>query len=1391
METQAGMIRTAMGITPDGIMCIYPDRELSRTAAGDWSDDFDDFEYHGPLSWTQARQYGAEESMAKDLPEHRIGSVEEAQKLANQITDKAGVPRAEVSHDPRYHYSFAQAHHEHPGRGRIVLSTGGMNRLTLLHEVAHHIDRHKGTQDPDEVHGDSFRQHFEDLLPHHHPNSYVAQNAFRHHFYWTDQKMRDGVDARHGERNPEMTEKERAAPPVEKPHPLWESDPEHVEKANNAMKWRSEPHGYLKYMHQYPELDYEDEGDYERADAHMADEDLAQGLSPHLVPPHMLEAWVKHHPNPKAMEEPEWDEEGNDKPLHHTGAAAEESQHFPRPVGFPDESSYTHEEGVHRGVAVVLPPHIHKFVHDPDQPPAAKAHMLLSEIKKQKAQNNGPEGETGSTGGLGNYWSPSPHKAAEYATGSGYEAYRQHERQHNCGDPDYGDGGCPTTEVVMHADTPGEKHHWHEQHRPGEKYDPSYSWRLLVRPGSPVNVRGVSWREGNDHWDSSRKYSDEGSRWHKETPFTRYDFAHPVKKQAGVTFGPGAQMGESEYDPDETWDHRPMWDQWHPKLNPEVHRHLALDLPGSHPAHNEKLPMEERARSVLAETVKRGNVGTHWTDDPDYDHLSTGNGRVQPGQTRVTLHAKTPPRDHIEDADWVLEQRGVRDWDFDPEREVPMKRNAPLEVHGITWHSVKGPVRHDFGQPIRVHAGFQVVADYESPQTQGHYDAEHKALDYVMDERRYNSAAEAQQHADEITDKEGLPRVHVTIRRTGGDSRYLIPNPDAKTPRGRMPKVQLHHEMLDEHTLIHELAHHKHITEMFPGYEPNDEAIAEYQDDDPGGHGGGFQKHYHQMITDHHSKGRDFADDVRYHAQKRGVWKAASVSVHTPDSPLVISCTPGLRSRSASVPAGTKGVDNEGHRVQMTDFDGWAHMDGSHGHEDNTNIGDHPVRTEHGIWTPSGRYWGPNSEENDQRLFDGEHLRPEVREDILDRLNHFFDDHGYVGWREWAKVYFAGSEAAKWAPFNGDFDIIIGINWPDFREANPQHEDENDLQVATEMTDGLWKHVNVDSYYFHLDDGKTVGPFDRTFFVNPLAWDIRKLHPYAAYDVTDDRWAVKPLMVPKDWSAASLPDSYWEYADSLVKEIDAIGKLPPEERARMADNLWEQIHTHRSDAFSDGGKGMFDISNIIEKYLDQHPEKPWARLKKWRSAPARPTASEPEPFIPTTASSVRNVQEADGADYDGVMVALVPPAEVCHGLAVDGGEPVDNMHITLAYLGGKEEHDEDQLAMLPHYVQAWARTQKPLKARVGGVGTFVNPAEHVLWAAVDIPHGTVFRDSLVDFLERRGYQVRHDHGWTPHITLQYSNSHFRFMPKIHPQDWDVTDVFCCIGGTWRSYPLGG
>jgi 2'-5' RNA ligase/phage-related protein len=167
-------------------------------------------------------------------------------------------------------------------------------------------------------------------------------------------------------------------------------------------------------------------------------------------------------------------------------------------------------------------------------------------------------------------------------------------------------------------------------------------------------------------------------------------------------------------------------------------------------------------------------------------------------------------------------------------------------------------------------------------------------------------------------------------------------------------------------------------------------------------------------------------------------------------------------------------------------------------------------------------------------------------------------------------------------------------------------------------------------------------------------------------------------------------------------------------------------------------------------------------------------------------------QAAAVAHDDGVMVAFVPPRAIAEDLALDGGQLADDLHITLAYLGNKADYTPEQLSLLPQLVSSWAARQKPVTIRTGGVGKFTNAYkdQHVLWAAADIPGGAQMHTSLASELERYGFRLPSEHGWTPHMTLRFVDQHFRFMPHVPDRRWEATEVVAFIGAARHAVRLG-
>jgi ribosomal protein S18 acetylase RimI-like enzyme len=230
----------------------------------------------------------------------------------------------------------------------------------------------------------------------------------------------------------------------------------------------------------------------------------------------------------------------------------------------------------------------------------------------------------------------------------------------------------------------------------------------------------------------------------------------------------------------------------------------------------------------------------------------------------------------------------------------------------------------------------------------------------------------------------------------------------------------------------------------------------------------------------------------------------------------------------------------------------------------------------------------------DHRLFDeNAHLRPDVRRYIMSTMRLWWSQ-SYEKWSVWSQVYFAGSEASEWTSDtlegNNDFDVLVGVDYEGFKENNPTYKDWTNQQITDAMNLGFRAHNGPTMI---VVDGTPYGPFDRTTYVNPDSYDIRKIKPYAAYNVSKDKWAIRPPHLPH-WSIDEMPKAVVRVLRACDRLANDILKLPEPERTQQGAALFDAWHSDRSRAFGPNGEGWYDIANLREKWLDQ--EGVWAEI---------------------------------------------------------------------------------------------------------------------------------------------------------------------------------------------------
>lgn len=249
----------------------------------------------------------------------------------------------------------------------------------------------------------------------------------------------------------------------------------------------------------------------------------------------------------------------------------------------------------------------------------------------------------------------------------------------------------------------------------------------------------------------------------------------------------------------------------------------------------------------------------------------------------------------------------------------------------------------------------------------------------------------------------------------------------------------------------------------------------------------------------------------------------------------------------------------------------------------------------------SGYFSAPQSG-LDPHIFDGEHIKSDVRDHILGVL-HTYLDARYHGVRTWLAAWLAGSGISyQWAGDrgNGDLDVLFGIDFPRFYETNPTYQGISEWEFSELMNSDLKK--NLWPRTAHTDfHGQT---YEVTYYLNPgtTSQSIAAIHPYAAYNLTHDRWDIRPPSLPEN-PRSLYPKEWWDAVDaeeaharllvdrhtklrsmmaSTHPNSPAFKNLITSERlvVEEAKNLFDSIHLGRKQAFAPDGDGYGDYYNF-------------------------------------------------------------------------------------------------------------------------------------------------------------------------------------------------------------------
>lgn len=174
---------------------------------------------------------------------------------------------------------------------------------------------------------------------------------------------------------------------------------------------------------------------------------------------------------------------------------------------------------------------------------------------------------------------------------------------------------------------------------------------------------------------------------------------------------------------------------------------------------------------------------------------------------------------------------------------------------------------------------------------------------------------------------------------------------------------------------------------------------------------------------------------------------------------------------------------------------------------------------------------------------------------------------------------------------------------------------------------------------------------------------------------------------------------------------------------------------------------------------------------------------------------------ADGSHMSGAMIALMPTAEDAGRLAIDGGEAVDQLHLTLRYLGKGADFDEAARAAIVDSVRALAEGMPPVTSKIFGAAHWNGNGDEPswVWSVGDDPKHGPSLEAAQGMAEEALLMAPMDvelppphTPWVAHVCGAYSDELDLIIPmeeRLGPVTFDRVRV--AFARDYTDIPLGG
>lgn len=163
---------------------------------------------------------------------------------------------------------------------------------------------------------------------------------------------------------------------------------------------------------------------------------------------------------------------------------------------------------------------------------------------------------------------------------------------------------------------------------------------------------------------------------------------------------------------------------------------------------------------------------------------------------------------------------------------------------------------------------------------------------------------------------------------------------------------------------------------------------------------------------------------------------------------------------------------------------------------------------------------------------------------------------------------------------------------------------------------------------------------------------------------------------------------------------------------------------------------------------------------------------------------MRQLQLVTEGKHTGTMIALFLPAKIAKKMAVKGGLPASEMHVTIGYFG--KELTPGQKQKMVEIVREFSKKLGSIKATLGGIGRFsassTSEGKDVAYLSVDSPDITNLRPKLLAKLNAAGIKVNQAHGYSPHVTLAYIDMKAKSpLHRVEPISVEFDTITVSVG----------